>query len=53
MKYLKIKVSDDFEKGCCIDCPISYLDHESPDWDFLCPLYYLYDECGLEIVEEN
>jgi hypothetical protein len=49
MKYALIPVSDDFEKGDCYNCPISYWE-ESIDTR-LCSICGRFDECPLEIKE--
>lgn len=35
---LNICVDDDFEPGCCYDCPLSYDDVED-DWNAVCVLF--------------
>ena len=58
MKYkYEFEMSEDFAKGDCYDCPFSYeddfgCDGES-DYAPRCVLYAKYDECPLEIVEEE
>ena len=44
-KY-EFKVDDDFEAGCCYDCPLYDFTEE------LCQMGYRYEECPLEEVEE-
>jgi hypothetical protein len=44
--------NDDFEKGCCSDCPLSYVDY-SDDFNICCVLHARWDECPLKKVEDN
>lgn len=44
--------NDKFEKGCCYECPFSYIDYGDYDYDVHCVLYAEYYECPLEEVEE-
>lgn len=53
MKYkYEFETSDDFEKGCCANCPLSFIDWTS-EQDLSCPLNCSYDECPLEKVNES
>ena len=58
MKYKYVfEVPDDFEPGCCANCPLSIIDWDN-DQDLLCVLDCRYEECPLEKVnvsrkEEN
>ena len=64
MKKIKIyaEVPDDFEKGCCYDCPFSYTEYyEIDEGDGFyeiedtihCVLLKAYSECPIEIVKEE
>lgn len=54
-------VPDDFEKGCCYDCPFSYTEYyeinegdgfyETEDTTH-CVLHEAYSECPIEIIKE-
>ena len=54
-----IQLSDDFEKGCCDECPFSY--EEYVEWDddgyiesdyyTHCVLGYNWQECKLEVTK--
>lgn len=46
---LELEVDDDFEKGMCYDCPISYCDPDL-DFDHICPLWDTYETCKLTII---
>lgn len=48
---LELEVEDDFEKGMCYGCPISYCDADL-DFEHFCSLGSTFDSCPLEI-EEN
>ena len=53
MKYKYVfEAPDDFEPGCCTDCPLGIIDWGN-DQDLLCALNCNYDECPLEKVKEN
>ena len=58
MKKIKIyaEVSDDFEKGCCYDCPFSYTEYyeidEGDGFSIYCVLHKAYSECPIEIIKE-
>ena len=43
---------DDFEPGCCPNCPLSFIDWSS-DQDISCPLNCGYEECPLEKVNSS
>lgn len=45
---LTIDVPDDFTKGNCHECPLSYI---TDDWDDMCVLMRGYSDCPLEIQE--
>lgn len=50
-------VDDNFEVGCCHECPFSYeqeymLDEYYSDWDDYCVIGWNFDECQL-VVKEN
>jgi hypothetical protein len=53
MKYALIELLDNFEKGCCQDCPLSYTewfdDDGYTDCRDVCVLNSRFDECPLEI----
>ena len=52
MKYkYEFEASDDFENGCCANCPLSIID--CSDNDLSCVLHYSYEQCPLEKVKEN
>ena len=52
MKYkYEFEVDESFEKGCCYDCPFSYIDYNN-DCAFCCALHAQYDKCPLEEVKE-
>ena len=57
MKYALIELPDNFEKGCCQDCPISYTewfdDDGYTDCQDVCVLNSRYDECPLDIRAEK
>lgn len=50
-KYV-FEAPDDFEKGCCANCPLSIIDWDN-DQDLFCALHCNYEECPLEKVKEN
>ena len=51
MKYkYEFEVNEEFQKGCCYDCPLGYIDYDD-DCDAHCSLHTRYDECPLEKVE--
>ena len=48
MKYkYEFEAPDEFEAGCCYNCPLSYIDIDN-DCDVSCVLHCRYDECTLE-----
>lgn len=49
-KY-EFEAPDDFETGCCANCPLSITDCGN-DQDLLCALNYSYEECPLEKENE-
>lgn len=49
-KYV-FEAPDDFETGCCANCPLSIIDWS--DNDLSCVLHYSYEECPLEKVNES
>jgi hypothetical protein len=53
-KY-EFKIDDDFEKGCCYDCPFQeweyYDDDGYSDCYSYCALHSNYQECPLEEVK--
>lgn len=57
MKYALIELPDNFEKGCCQDCPLSYTewfdDDGYTDCQDSCVLNSRYDECPLDIRAEK
>lgn len=50
MKYAKIRLPDNFEKGQCRECPVSYWDEDGED---RCPMMARSDECPLDIIEDE
>ena len=51
MKYKYVfDAPDDFEKGCCANCPLSNIDWAN-DQDLCCVLNCSYEECPLEKSE--
>lgn len=53
MKYKYVfEAPDDFETGCCANCPLSIVDYGN-DADLFCALHCRYEECPLEKVKEN
>ena len=53
MKYKYVfDAPDDFEKGCCANCPLSIIDWGN-DQDLFCALNCSYEECPLEKVNES
>ena len=50
-KYV-FEAPDDFEPGCCANCPLSIIDWGN-DQDLSCSLNCDYEECPLEQVKEN
>ena len=50
-KYV-FEAPDDFEKGCCANCPLSIIDWGN-DQDLCCALNCGYEECPLEKVNES
>lgn len=53
MKYKYVfEAPDDFEKGCCANCPLSIIDWDN-DQDVFCALHYNYEECPLEKVNDS
>ena len=53
MKYKYVfEAPDDFEPGCCADCPLSIIDWDN-DQDLFCTLHCGYEECPLEKVNES
>ena len=52
MKYkYEFEAPDDFEAGCCYNCPLSYIAED--DCDLVCVLNCRYDECPLETEEQQ
>ena len=50
-KY-EFEVPDDFQKGYCHDCPLTYLSYdEDYGYEALCCVYARYDNCPLQEVE--
>jgi hypothetical protein len=56
MKYTKIDLPDDFEKGQCVDCPFSFMAttglSDDEYYDNYCVFFCRFDECPLEIESE-
>ena len=53
MKYkYEFEAPDDFEAGCCYNCPLSYIDIDN-NCDVRCVLNCRYDECPLETEEQQ
>lgn len=53
MKYKYVfEAPDDFETGCCANCPLSIIDWDN-DQDLCCALLYGHEECPLEKVNES
>lgn len=52
MKFKYEFEDNTFTKGYCYDCPLSYTDSDSRDWNRYCVLGFRYDECPLEEVVE-
>lgn len=51
MKYrYTFKTDDNFEKGCCYDCPLSYTEYHDRDWEIYCVLHE--NECPLEGTDD-
>lgn len=51
MKYKYVfEAPDDFETGCCANCPLSIIDWDN-DQDLCCALLYGHEECPLEKSE--
>lgn len=50
-KY-EFEAPDDFEPGCCANCPLSIIDCGN-DQDLSCVLQCCYEECPLENVNES
>ena len=52
MRYkYEFESDNDFEVGCCYDCPLGYIDWNDDYGDVHCVLHAKYDECPLEKVE--
>lgn len=49
-----VEVEDTFEKGCCQDCPFSYLDWDAryEEIESWCVIFPHPEECPLEVVAE-
>lgn len=53
MKYKYVfEAPDDFEPGCCANCPLSIIDWTN-DQDLFCALHCGYEECPLETEEQQ
>ena len=53
MKYKYVfEAPDDFEPGCCANCPLSIIDWGN-DQDLCCTFNCSYEECPLEKVNES
>ena len=53
MKYkYEFEAPDDFEVGCCYNCPLSYIEMDN-DCDVICVLHCRYDECPLVKEEQQ
>lgn len=53
MKYKYVfEAPDDFEAGCCANCPLSIIDWGN-DQDLSCALHCCYEECQLEKVNSD
>lgn len=53
MKYKYVfEAPDDFEPGCCANCPLSIIDWTN-DHDLFCALHCGYEECPLETEEQK
>lgn len=53
MKYKYVfEAPNDFEKGCCANCPLGIIDWDN-DQDLFCKLHCSYEECPLEKVNES
>lgn len=53
MKYKYVfEALDNFEPGCCTNCPLSIVDWAN-DQDLFCALNCNYEECPLEKVNES
>ena len=50
-KY-EFEAPDDFEKGCCVNCPLGIIDWDN-DQDLCCALNFDYEICPLEKVNES
>lgn len=48
MKYKYEFFEENFERGCCDDCPLSYEDEE---YTVYCVLHKKFEECPLQEVE--
>ena len=55
MKQTTIKLPDGFEKGQCQECPFSYFCDLGGGlgYEWVCSMNYLWNECPLEIEEEE
>lgn len=52
MKYkYEFEADEDFEKGCCYECPLSYEEYDDLG-NVHCVLFAHYEECPLVEVEE-
>ena len=49
MKYIRIEVNDGFEKGQCLECPLSSINCGFYE-EIVCPLGCRYDKCPLEVI---
>ena len=50
MRYkYEFEADNDFEVGCCYDCPLGYIDWNE-DYDVHCVLHAKYGKCPLEKV---
>lgn len=53
MRYkYEFEADEDFEKGCCDSCPLTYDEETQWGWDTRCVFHASYRECPLEEVEE-
>jgi hypothetical protein len=56
MKYTKIELPEDFEKGQCGKCPLSFRGttglSDDEDYEYYCVLFSGLDGCPLEIESE-
>ena len=49
---LELDVDDNFEKGQCYDCPLSYNSYFGDDYTPICIISRNYETCPLEVIKD-